>query len=81
MLPAELVEAIVKSKREDLPAMELENIISEIIKKEGSAVTNYKRGKSGSMEFLVGKVMAQTKGKGNPNQIRQKIIEKLGEKS
>lgn len=55
---------------------DLENIASHIIKENPTAVEDYKRGKESSLQFLVGQIMKETRGKANPK-IIQGIIKKL----
>ena len=45
---------------------ELEKIIGEIILKNQKQADEYKKGKANVLQFLVGQVMASTKGKANP---------------
>lgn len=45
---------------------ELKKIIKEIIDKNPKAVEDYKSGKGNVFQFLVGQIMAKTKGKANP---------------
>jgi len=45
---------------------ELENIIDKVIKDNPRPVEDYKKGKEKALQALIGKVMAQTKGKANP---------------
>jgi len=52
---------------------ELENIIKDVIKNNPEVVEKYKAGKTNAIQALVGQVMAQTKGKANP----QVVIEIL----
>jgi len=51
---------------------ELEKIVKEVIKEQTKQVEQYKAGKEKLFGFFVGKIMQNTKGKGNP-----KIIQKL----
>ena len=44
----------------------LEQIISEILSQNTSAVEDYLEGKETAIRFLVGQVMKETKGKANP---------------
>jgi len=55
--------------------VELEKSVMEVISENPKPVEDYKKGKSTSMQFLIGKVMAKTKGKANP-EIARKILEK-----
>src|SRR3990167_48970 len=45
---------------------ELQKAVEEVISKNPKAVEDYKKGKKESLKFLVGQVMAATKGKANP---------------
>jgi aspartyl-tRNA(Asn)/glutamyl-tRNA(Gln) amidotransferase subunit B len=40
-------------------------------------VANYKKGKTNAIMFLVGQVMKKTKGKAEPNTVRQLLEDKL----
>lgn len=51
-------------------------IVKEIIAKNQNAVLDFKRGKENALQFLIGQVMFQTKGKANP-EIVSKILKKL----
>jgi len=52
---------------------EIEKIIKEVISKNKKAVEDFKKGKANAFQFLIGQIMAQTKGKANP-QIVNKIL-------
>jgi aspartyl-tRNA(Asn)/glutamyl-tRNA(Gln) amidotransferase subunit B len=56
----------------------IEEIVSKIISQNLSAVENYKKGKTGALQFLVGQVMRETKGQAQPevvlNILKKKII-------
>ncbi len=56
---------------------ELEKAVDTVLDKNQRTVEDYKRGKVESLKFLVGQVMAITKGKGNPQIIGQILTEKL----
>ena len=53
----------------------LENVIAEVISENPGPVEQFKEGKEKAMSFLIGKVMAKTKGKANP-QLANEIIRK-----
>lgn len=57
-------------------AADLESIARHIVKYNEKAVEDYKKGREASLQFLVGRVMKETRGKANP-QMAQKIIKKL----
>ena len=55
---------------------EIESIVRSVIEENTKAVSDYKAGKTNSFMFLVGQVMAKSKGKITP-QKAEKIIKKL----
>ena len=55
---------------------EIEKIIKEVVGKNQNAVDDYKKGKENALQFLVGKVMAQSRGKANP-ELTQKILQDI----
>ncbi len=65
-------EEIIKS--ENLESIsnesELETVIKKIIEANPSAVGDYKKGKTASLQFLIGKAMAELRGRGNPERLR-----------
>jgi len=56
--------------------IEVKKIVKEIISKNQKAVSDYKKGKETALQFLIGQVMAKTKGKANP-EITQKLLTKV----
>ncbi|MBI4137857.1 MAG: Asp-tRNA(Asn)/Glu-tRNA(Gln) amidotransferase subunit GatB [Candidatus Sungbacteria bacterium] len=54
----------------------LEDIVSHIIKENPKAAADYKNGKAASLQFLVGQVMKETRGKANPKVV-QEILQKI----
>lgn len=54
---------------------EIKKIINDVISKNQKAVEDYKKGKEGAIQFLIGQVMAITKGKANPEIINRLIQE------
>ena len=55
----------------------LEDIIEEIIKENPGTVKQYKSGKKKAIGFLIGRVMARTKGKANPKMVNEIMAKKL----
>jgi len=49
---------------------EIEKIIKEVIFKNQKAVDDFKKGKENAFQFLVGQIMAQSRGKANPEIVR-----------
>ncbi len=58
-------------------ASELEKIASKIINENQAAVSDYKKGKEASLQFLVGQVMKETRGKANPKSVSEILQELL----
>lgn len=70
-------EDIVKSEGLETvsDSVELEKVVKVVLEENPSAVADYKKGKTASMQFLVGKAMAVLKGRGNPGALKD-ILEK-----
>ncbi len=71
-------EVINQEKLEISSGKEVKKIILEVIEENKSAVEDYDRGESNAMNYLVGKVMAKTRGNADPtiiNQILKKILD------
>ena len=58
-------------------ATELKKIVCEIIENNPAAVEDYKKGKTNTIQFLVGQAMAKTKGAANPAVLEKLFKEKL----
>ena len=52
---------------------EIEEIVKEVVSKNKKAVEDFQKGKTAVLQYLVGQIMAQSKGKANP-QIVEKIL-------
>jgi aspartyl-tRNA(Asn)/glutamyl-tRNA(Gln) amidotransferase subunit B len=57
---------------------ELEKIADEIISKNQKSIEDYKAGKQNALQFLVGQIMKETKGKANPSAVLEILMNKLG---
>jgi len=55
---------------------EIDKAAQEVIVANPKAVEDYKKGKAASLQFLIGQVMAKTKGKASP-ELAKEILEKL----
>ena len=55
----------------------LQEAIMRMLSEETKAVEEYRAGKEASLQYLVGKSMKATKGAGNPNLLRELIVEEL----
>lgn len=56
---------------------ELESIIVNILSNNESQIIDYKNGKTNLFDYFVGQVMKETKGKANPNLVKEILNEKL----
>jgi len=56
---------------------ELTDIVEKTIKNNPQVVEDYKKGKSNALQFLIGKIMKETKGKANPQAIAKLLKEKI----
>jgi aspartyl-tRNA(Asn)/glutamyl-tRNA(Gln) amidotransferase subunit B len=55
----------------------IEPIIDEVIDQNPDEVKRFREGKKQLIGFFIGKVMQRSKGKANPKQVREIIIDKL----
>ncbi len=56
---------------------QLEKVVKEIIKENPTAIGDYKKGKTASLQFLIGKAMSKLKGKGNPETLKVLFLKYL----
>jgi aspartyl-tRNA(Asn)/glutamyl-tRNA(Gln) amidotransferase subunit B len=55
----------------------LEKVIDEVLEKNEKSVTDFKQGKENALKFLVGQVMAATRGQANPQTAQKLLLNKL----
>lgn len=72
--PGDIIE--VKGLAQMSDTGELEKIAREIISANEKVIADYKAGKQNAMQFLIGQMMARTKGKANP-QIAREILGRI----
>ncbi len=73
--PAKIIEegGLEQISDEDV----LEKIVDEVIEENPDPVSQYREGKKKAIGYLIGQVMAKTKGKANPKMVNKMIAEKL----
>ena len=73
-------EEIIKEKglEQISDSGELESIIDEVISSNPGPVQQYREGTKKAIGFLIGQVMARTKGKANPGLVNDIMSKKLG---
>ncbi len=77
ILAPEKLDELLK-KYEKAGAGEIEKAVDIVIKKNAKAVSDYMGGDKKAMEFLVGQIMRETKGKADAKEIRKIIEGKIG---
>ncbi|MBU0476781.1 Asp-tRNA(Asn)/Glu-tRNA(Gln) amidotransferase subunit GatB [Patescibacteria group bacterium] len=58
--------------------VEIKKIVEDVVSKNEKVVQDYQKGKTAALQFLVGQVMAQTKGKASPEIVNKVLKEILG---
>ncbi len=58
-------------------AAEIEKIIGKVVKDNARAMEDYKKGKETAFQYLIGKIMAESKGKADPQEISRLLKEIL----
>ncbi|MBU2540100.1 Asp-tRNA(Asn)/Glu-tRNA(Gln) amidotransferase subunit GatB [Patescibacteria group bacterium] len=72
--PSQIIEEKGLSQISD--EKEIEKAIKSVIEKNQSAVDDFKKGKQNALQFLAGKVIAETRGKANPEMV-QKLLKNI----
>jgi aspartyl-tRNA(Asn)/glutamyl-tRNA(Gln) amidotransferase subunit B len=71
---------IVEDKGLGLLAIDqLRAVVVEVVSENPQAVEDYRSGKEKAVEFLLGQVLRRVKARGNPNKVRELILEVLME--
>jgi len=65
-----LERVIKKQEIKEISGKDLKIIIQEILDKNPKTINDFKNGKEQSLQFLIGQVMKETKGRVNPNTIK-----------
>lgn len=72
--PSVLVKNLINKKSASfLDKKTLEKVVEEVLKLNPKAVQDYKKGKQNAIQFLIGQVMAKTKGQANPEEVRKTV--------
>ncbi len=74
--PSEIVKTLGFSQISDESA--LEEVAKKVLVQNPKAILDYKEGKIQILQFLVGQVMKETKGAGNPEIIRTLLLKIIG---
>ncbi|MFA7208895.1 MAG: Asp-tRNA(Asn)/Glu-tRNA(Gln) amidotransferase subunit GatB [Parcubacteria group bacterium] len=73
--PSQIIEEKNLAQMDD--ASELENIIDGVLAKNQKSVDDFKAGKQNALQFLMGQVMAASKGKANPGIVMEMLKNKI----
>ena len=71
------IRKMLMDSAEKMREAELETIVEDVISKNDDAVKEFKSGKSGSIEFLIGRVMKEAQGKAVPVIVRKMLTDIL----
>lgn len=74
--PAQIVERLGLARES---GESFRGIVEQILAANPQAVADHKAGKKGALNFIVGQVMKETKGKSDPREIHAMIAELIGE--
>jgi len=81
LTPQEFIDRFKKDKQINLVSgKKLTEIVQKVIKKQPKAVADYKTGKKAALDFLIGKVQQETRGKADVNQAKKLLAESLKNK-
>lgn len=73
--PSQIVEE--KKLVQLVDEKEIEKFVQAVIEENQKAVLDFKKGKGGALQFLIGKVMAKTRGQANPEIVKEILEKKL----
>jgi aspartyl-tRNA(Asn)/glutamyl-tRNA(Gln) amidotransferase subunit B len=77
-----LIKAMKTSKeKKHLPEKEIKDYADRVVLDNPHAVEDYKAGKESALNFLLGALMRETKGKVDPNEAREVLRRRLGSKT
>jgi len=76
--PEEILDMLTKKKMPSVVSQEeLKKKIETVVKNHPQVVADFQKGKETVVEFLVGQVMAVTKGQADPNLVIKLLLEKI----
>lgn len=75
LAPLEIVEKYDMGVLEDSNL--IESLVNEVISENEKAITDYHNGRTNMLDYLVGQVMKKSRGKANPVEAKEKLLEKI----
>jgi aspartyl-tRNA(Asn)/glutamyl-tRNA(Gln) amidotransferase subunit B len=79
-LPVEEIVSKIKGLSVDNSKVDLEEIVTKVIKQNNKAVEDYKKGKKASLQFLIGAVMREARVRLDAQTVKALIVGKIGVK-
>ena len=80
MLSEELTPSQIV-KKYDMEVIEdsglIDSLVDEVINENAQAIEDYHNGRTNMLDYMVGQVMKKSKGKANPVQAKEKLLEKI----
>ena len=55
----------------------IDSLVDEVVSENEKAIEDYHNGRTKMLDYLVGQVMKKSKGKANPVQAKEKMMEKI----
>ena len=55
----------------------INSLVMEVINENEKAITDYKNGRTNMLDYMVGQVMKKSRGKANPVEAKEKLLEKI----
>ena len=74
LMPSELAK---KHGMEVLDDSLIDSIVDEVVSENAKAIEDYHNGRTNMLDYLVGQVMKKSKGKANPMEAKNKMLEKI----
>lgn len=75
--PSRIIDA--KNLAQTSDAGELEVVVAQVLASNEKSIADYRAGKQNALQFLMGQVMKETKGKANPGMVMEILRKKLSE--
>lgn len=75
LTPKEIVKKYDMEVIED--ANLIESLVNEVITENAKAIEDYHNGRTNMLDYLVGQVMKKSRGKANPVEAKEKLLEKI----
>ena len=75
LTPSEIVKKYEMEVIEDSSL--IDSLVDEVLSENPKAIEDYHNGRTNMLDYLVGQVMKKSRGKANPMEAKNKMIEKI----